>query len=99
MSFNRFNAKTPNAKPDDGRMQGSHWISGRGDGLGPSACQLPSFSAHCPDAPEACSFLAGLFRAFEARRLELLTRRAARQLELDAGLLPDFLPSTRAVRD
>ncbi len=49
--------------------------------------------------PEACSFLAGLFREFEARRLELLGRRAARQLELDAGLLPDFLPSTRGVRD
>src|ERR1700733_4112112 len=48
---------------------------------------------------EACSFLADLFRQFEARRLELLARRAARQLELDAGTLPDFLPSTQGVRD
>ena len=49
--------------------------------------------------PEACAFLAGLFRAFEPRRLEILRSRAARQAELDAGVLPDFLPSTKAVRE
>ena len=49
--------------------------------------------------PEACAFLAGLFREFEPRRKDLLARRAARQAELDAGMLPDFLPSTLAVRE
>ncbi len=49
--------------------------------------------------PEACAFLAGLFRAFEPRRAELLAARVARQAELDAGVLPDFLPSTRSIRE
>jgi malate synthase len=49
--------------------------------------------------PEACAFLAGLFRAFEPRRQELLAARVARQAELDAGVLPDFLPSTRSIRE
>ena len=48
--------------------------------------------------PEACAFLAGLFRQFEARRRELLARRAARQKEYDGGKLPDFLPETAAIR-
>ncbi len=41
---------------------------------------------------DALSFLAKLHRSFEARRRELLDRRAARQQELDAGKLLDFLP-------
>jgi len=49
--------------------------------------------------PGACAFLAGLFREFEPRRQELLRARVARQDELDAGVLPDFLPSTRSVRE
>jgi malate synthase len=49
--------------------------------------------------PEACAFLADLGRAFGPRRDELLARRAMRQLELDAGVLPDFLPATRAIRE
>jgi malate synthase len=49
--------------------------------------------------PEACAFLAGLFRAFEPRRAELLRSRTARQAELDSGVLPDFLPATRSVRE
>jgi malate synthase len=48
--------------------------------------------------PEACAFLAGLFRQFESRRRELLVRRAARQKEYDAGRLPDFLPETASIR-
>ncbi len=48
--------------------------------------------------PAACEFLAGLFRKFTARRDELLARRAARQRELDAGKLPDFLPGTAPIR-
>ncbi len=49
--------------------------------------------------PEACEFLAGLFREFEPRRQEILRQRVARQAELDAGALPDFLPSTRWLRE
>ena len=49
--------------------------------------------------PEAVAFAARLQRAFGGRRAELLSRRAARQRELDAGKLPDFLPETRAIRE
>ena len=49
--------------------------------------------------PQALAFLADLHRRFNARRLELLQRRVARQAELDAGKLPDFLPETRHVRE
>ena len=48
--------------------------------------------------PEAVAFVAGLHRAFDARRQELLARRAARQKEFDAGRMPDFLPETADVR-
>ncbi len=48
--------------------------------------------------PEACAFLAGLFRTFGPRRVELLARRAARQAELEAGKLPDLLPETAHIR-
>jgi malate synthase len=48
---------------------------------------------------DALAFLAKLHRNFNARRLELLARRAQRQKELDAGKLPDFLPETRYVRE
>ncbi len=49
--------------------------------------------------PAAIAFAAKLQRAFGGRRAELLARRQARQADLDAGKLPDFLPETRAVRD
>jgi malate synthase len=49
--------------------------------------------------PEALEFAARLQRAFGTRRAELLARRAARQRELDAGKLPDFLPETRSIRE
>jgi malate synthase len=48
--------------------------------------------------PEALEFLAELHRRFNGRRVELLAARAARQADLDAGKLPDFLPETAAVR-
>ena len=48
--------------------------------------------------PEALDFVAGLQRAFGARRLELLAARRTRQNELDRGIMPDFLPATAAVR-
>jgi malate synthase len=40
-----------------------------------------------------------LARAFEGRRRERLQARAARQRELDAGVVPDFLAATRSVRE
>ncbi|MEK7784456.1 MAG: malate synthase A, partial [Chloroflexota bacterium] len=49
--------------------------------------------------PEALDFIAGLARAFEPEREQLLARRAQRQAELDRGVKPDFLPETRSVRE
>ena len=48
--------------------------------------------------PTALAFVAALHRKFDAKRLELLAARAARQREFDAGKLPDFLPETLAIR-
>jgi malate synthase len=47
----------------------------------------------------ALSFVAKLHRAFESRRQDLLARRAARQVEFDAGKLPDFLAETAKIRN
>ncbi|MHB8528992.1 MAG: malate synthase A [Caulobacteraceae bacterium] len=49
--------------------------------------------------PEALDFLAELHRRFDARRGELLAARAERQKRFDAGERPDFLESTRAIRE
>ena len=48
---------------------------------------------------EATAFLALLHRTFNPRRKELLQRREIRQAELDKGVLPDFLPETKHIRD
>ncbi len=48
--------------------------------------------------PEALDFVATLAREFSARREELLGRRAERQVEINAGKLPDFLPETEHIR-
>ncbi|MEO7981596.1 MAG: malate synthase A, partial [Sporichthyaceae bacterium] len=48
---------------------------------------------------EALAFLAGLHRAFDARRRELLELRAQRYAELAAGGTFDFLTETRAIRE
>ena len=48
---------------------------------------------------EALAFVATLQREFRGPRAELLARRAARLAELRAGVLPDFLPETRKVRE
>jgi malate synthase len=48
--------------------------------------------------PEAVSFVVKLARAFEPTRQALLQRRVARQVALDAGQLPDFLPETAQIR-
>lgn len=49
--------------------------------------------------PEAVGFFATLQRKYNARRLELLAAREARQAKFDAGELPDFLPETQDIRD
>ncbi len=49
--------------------------------------------------PEAMNFVATLVRAFTDRREELLRRRAQRQIEINAGKLPDFLPETEHIRN
>ncbi|GAB3637527.1 malate synthase A [Hymenobacter arcticus] len=47
----------------------------------------------------ALDFVAELHRRFDPTRRALLARRAARQLDFDAGRLPDFLPETRRLRE
>lgn len=48
---------------------------------------------------DALVFLALLHRSFNPTRKALLQRRAIRQAELDKGVLPDFLPETRHIRE
>ena len=47
---------------------------------------------------DAVAFLEQLHRTFNERRLSLLADRLDRQARIDAGELPDFLESTRRVR-
>jgi len=49
--------------------------------------------------PDALAFLALLHRSFDGTRRRLLERRRQRQAELDRGVLPDFLPETKHIRD
>jgi malate synthase len=63
----------------------------------PSGEMTPAFNDVLTE--DALAFVAKLQRAFTGRRKELLARRAARQIEIDAGTLPDFLPETKAVRE
>ena len=49
--------------------------------------------------PEAMWFLAKLSREFDPIRRGLLARRAERQKEIDAGVMPDFLSSTKQIRE
>lgn len=48
---------------------------------------------------EAQSFLKGLHQQFNERRKALLVKRTERQIALDNGELPDFLPETKAIRE
>lgn len=48
---------------------------------------------------DATVFLALLHRTFNKTRKALLERRVIRQAELDRGVLPDFLPETKHIRD
>ncbi len=47
---------------------------------------------------EALVFLEALHNRFNTRRMALLGLRAQRQIEIDSGILPDFLPETADVR-
>lgn len=47
---------------------------------------------------DALRFVARLVKEFSARREELLAKRAERQLRIDAGEMPDFLPETESIR-
>ncbi len=49
--------------------------------------------------PGALQFVVELQRRFQARRVELLAARAARQKRLDAGEKPDFLKGTSKIRE
>ena len=49
--------------------------------------------------PGAVGLVAALHRELGGRRTELLAARAARQRELSAGAMLDFLPATRPIRD
>lgn len=48
---------------------------------------------------EALEFVAALEREFRSTRKHLLAQRADRQRRIDAGEMPDFLPSTKRIRD
>jgi malate synthase len=48
--------------------------------------------------PAALDFVEKLVREFHDRRTDLLARRVERQMALDAGQLPDFLPDTAHIR-
>jgi malate synthase len=48
---------------------------------------------------DAAVFLVLLHRTFNKTRKELLQRRVTRQAELDRGVLPDFLPETKHIRE
>jgi malate synthase len=50
-------------------------------------------------SPGALSLVAALQRELGGRRAELLAARAARQQELSAGAMLDFLPATERIRD
>ena len=49
--------------------------------------------------PEALTFVASLEQQFGARRRELLQKRVERQVRLDAGEMPGFLPETAHIRE
>ena len=49
--------------------------------------------------PPALAFLTLLHRSFNGTRKQLLERRKIRQAEIDRGVLPDFLPETKHIRE
>jgi malate synthase len=63
----------------------------------PGAPALPGMHESVLTA-EAVSFLTMLSREFEPRRQQLLEGRRVRQRQIDAGVMPDFLPETAHIR-
>ena len=62
---------------------------------------LGSRPTHAGDVltPDALEFVAGLHRAFDPRRRELLAARVERQHRFDAGEMPDFRTETAHIRE
>nr|WP_221412678.1 malate synthase A [Fulvivirga lutimaris] len=62
---------------------------------------LPEVSADFSTVltPEALSFLKALHQKFNAQRLELLKARVERQRAIDSGHMPDFLESTKNIKE
>ena len=50
-------------------------------------------------SPEALTFITALAEKFGDRRNALLLKRAERQKQFDAGVLPDFKPETKHIRE
>jgi len=50
-------------------------------------------------SPEALIFIEKLEKKFGQQRRELLARRIERQKQLDAGVMPNFLPDTKEIRE
>ncbi len=48
---------------------------------------------------QALGFIAELHKHFELRRRKLLLARDERQVLIDGGRLPDFLPETKHIRE
>jgi malate synthase len=68
----------------------------------PAGVQLTRTDAAHTDqvlTPEALSFVAQLHRSFNPDRVRLLQDRARRQVRIDAGEMPDFLPNPIESRD
>src|SRR5579859_3575550 len=62
--------------------------------LGPISAEAKSILTN-----DAVAFLALLHRAFNATRKQLLENRQIRQQQIDEGVLLDFLPETKHIRD
>lgn len=70
----------------------------------PSAAQLsiaPELLADARDilTADACQFLAALVAASHETHDQLLTQRAMTQAKFDQGVLPDFDPTTKSIRE
>lgn len=48
---------------------------------------------------DALEFIGALQEKFNSRRLELLSRREQRQLDINNGIMPNFLPETKEIRE
>lgn len=66
------------------------------DGMTISGAFDPAFAEIL--TPEALAFVVKLQRQFNQRRQELLAARQERQVAIDAGQMPDFLPDTQSIR-